>query len=526
MSPLLRRFAEAGEETMDAATVFALLDAPDYGIAREVLQRGFALLFLIAFLNAWNQFPALLGEKGLLPAPRFLALTTAKQAPSLFRWTRTPYSDRNLRIVCGLGMVLAATVVLGLPQAGPAWAPIPVFLLMWWLYFSISAIGQRFYGFGWESLLLEAGFLVGFLGSHAVAPPLLMILLLRWFTVRVEFGAGMIKMRGDRSWRDLTAMNYHHQTQPMPNPLSRRAHIMPTWWHKGETLGSHIVQLIAPWLLFLPQPIASFAATAIIITQLALVLTGNYAWLNWATILLPCAGISDSFFRWILGGPFPAWGIDSLISRIEDPSLAEAAAGSGGTAQSPLWWVLLIIAFVAWQCVLNVSALRNLFSPRQLMNAHFNRWGLGNAYGAFGSMSEVRHEIAIEGTLDPSGTDGWQEYVFKGKPGEVHRRGPVVAPYHLRLDWLMWFAALGDYRDAWFLALIERLGTGDPLIRRLLGPDPFDGQAPALIRARMFTYRYATREERRAAKQAGETPPWWVRSDPRVILRPVDLRGR
>ena len=160
------------------------------------------------------------------------------------------------------------------------------------------------------------------------------------------------------------------------------------------------------------------------------------------------------------------------------------------------------------------------------MNAHFNRWGLGNAYGAFGSMSEVRHEIAIEGTLDPSGTDGWREYVFKGKPGEVHRRGPVVAPYHLRLDWLMWFAALGDYRDAWFLALIERLGTGDPLIRRLLGPDPFDGRAPALIRARMFTYRYATSEERRAAKQAGETPPWWVRSDPRVILRPVDLRGR
>ncbi len=110
---------------MDAATVFALLDAPDYGIAREVLQRGFALLFLIAFLNAWNQFPALLGEKGLLPAPRFLALTTAKQAPSLFRWARTPYSDRNLRIVCGLGMALAATVVLGLPQAGPAWARSP-----------------------------------------------------------------------------------------------------------------------------------------------------------------------------------------------------------------------------------------------------------------------------------------------------------------------------------------------------------------------------------------------------------------
>lgn len=510
---------------MDVTALLPLLDAGDYTIAREILQRGFAVLFLIAFVNAWNQFPPLLGEHGLLPAPRFIALTTARQAPSLFRWRRTPYSDRNLRIVCAVGIVLALTVIVGLPQAGPAWAPIPVFLMMWWLYFSISAIGQRFYGFGWESLLLEAGFLVGFLGSHAVAPPLLMILLLRWCTVRVEFGAGMIKMRGDSSWRDLTAMNYHHQTQPMPGPLSRSAHLKPTWWHKGETLGSHIVQLIAPWLLFLPQPIASFAATAIIITQLALVITGNYAWLNWATILLACAGISDSFLRWIVGGPWPEWGIDAAARTVQDP-LAEAAGSSAAYPSSPLWWVLLITAFVIWQAILNIPALRNLFSPRQLMNAHFNRWGLGNAYGAFGSMSETRHEIAIEGTLDPAGTHGWKEYVFKGKPGDVTRRGPIVAPYHLRLDWLMWFAALGDYRDSWFLVLLERLATGDPLIRRLLGPDPFDGEAPALIRARMFTYRYATREERRAARAAGEPVPWWVRSDPVTIVRPVSLRDR
>ncbi|MGO2643745.1 lipase maturation factor family protein, partial [Brevibacterium aurantiacum] len=274
--------------------VLSFLAAGDYTIAREVIQRGFAALFFIAFLSAWNQFPALLGEHGLTPAPRFIAATTSAQAPSLFRWKRFAYTDRRLRIVCGVGMLAAMTVVIGLPQAGPAWTTIPVFGLMWWLYFSISSIGQRFYGFGWESLLLEAGFLIGFLGSHEVAPSLLMILFLRWFVVRIEFGAGMIKMRGDSSWRDLTAMDYHHQTQPMPGPLSRRAHLMPGWWHRGETLGSHVVQLIAPWLLFLPQPIASFAAAAIIITQLALVITGNYAWLNWATILLAFAGISDS----------------------------------------------------------------------------------------------------------------------------------------------------------------------------------------------------------------------------------------
>ena len=526
---------------MELSQVVALLTAGDYTISREIIQRGFGVLFLIAFASAFNQFPALLGERGLTPAPRFIALTSARQAPSLFRWKRFSYSDRRLRLVCVIGMVLAASAIIGLPQAGPAWVPIPVFLGMWALYFSIVSIGQRFYGFGWESLLLEAGFLVGFLGSHEVAPTWAMILLLRWFVIRVEFGAGMIKMRGDSSWRDLTAMDYHHQTQPMPNPLSRRAHLMPGWWHRSETLGSHIVQLAAPWLLFLPQPIASFAAVAIIITQLALVISGNYAWLNWATILLACSGISDTFCRWIAGGPFPDWGWNSVAAIVTDPTVTEAAGSSAGAGPSqpmPAWWLIIVLVFVAWQAWLNVPALRNLFSSGQLMNASFNRLGLGNAYGAFGSMTETRNEIIIEGWIDdgdapgtraddPGHDDadaGWREYRFKGKPGDVLRRGPVVAPYHLRLDWLMWFAALGDYRQTWFTELLRAIGSGDPQIRRLMGPDPFDGAAPDLIRVRVFTYRYATRAERQAAVAAGELKPWWVRSDPRILVRPIDLR--
>ncbi|WP_420096964.1 lipase maturation factor family protein [Brevibacterium sediminis] len=508
---------------MDLSQVVALLTAGDYTISREIIQRGFGVLFLIAFASAFNQFPALLGKRGLTPAPRFIALTSARQAPTIFRWKRFAYSDRRLRLVCVVGMVLAASAIIGLPQSGPAWVPIPVFLAMWALYFSIVSIGQRFYGFGWESLLLEAGFLVGFLGSHEVAPALPMILLLRWFVFRVEFGAGMIKMRGDASWRNLTAMDYHHQTQPMPGPLSRRAHLMPGWWHKAETLGSHIVQLAAPWLLFLPQPIASFAAVAIILTQLALVISGNYAWLNWATILLACSGISDTFFRWIVGGPFPEWGWNSVVGIFTDPTTTEAAAFVAvpdPVAALPVWWLIIVLVFVAWQAWLNVPALRNLFSPNQLMNASFNRLGLGNAYGAFGSMTETRNEIIIEGWDGES----WREYPFKGKPGDVLRRGPVVAPYHLRLDWLMWFAALGDYRQTWFTELLRAIGSGDAQIRRLMGPDPFGGAAPDLIRVRVFTYRYATRAERAAAAAAGEPKPWWVRSDPRILIRPIDLR--
>ena len=157
---------------------WALLDAHDYTIAREVLLRGVAALYVVAFLSTYRQFPALLGERGLLPAPEFIRRTAGRRAPSLFDWSRTPYSDRLLRTVCVVGVALGGSVVVGLPQLGPAWTTIPVFVTMWGLYLSIVSIGQRFYGFGWETMLLEAGFIAGFLGSHSVAPPAPILLFL------------------------------------------------------------------------------------------------------------------------------------------------------------------------------------------------------------------------------------------------------------------------------------------------------------------------------------------------------------
>ena len=191
--------------------------AGDYELARQVLQRGIALLYLIAFVSAANQFPALLGERGLLPAPWFLDRISFRQSPSLFHWK---YSDSYLLGIASAGAGLAATLVAGLPQQGPPWLPMVSFLLLWVGYLSIVNIGQTFYGFGWESLLCEAGFIVAFLGSDEVAPPLVIILFVRWLVFRLEFGAGMIKMRGGSEWRDLTALTYHHETQPMPNPVS------------------------------------------------------------------------------------------------------------------------------------------------------------------------------------------------------------------------------------------------------------------------------------------------------------------
>ncbi|MGB4776992.1 lipase maturation factor family protein, partial [Microbacterium sp.] len=465
--------------------------AVDFEFARQVLQRGIAALFLIGFVSSLNQFRPLLGEHGLLPAPDLLAWASSSPArakllrPTLFRWVR--YTDRRLVALCCGGVVVAGLLLVGIPQWGPPWVPMLAFLALWAAYMSISSIGQTFYGFGWEMLLLEAGFLAAFLGSDDQPPPIAVIVLFWWLVFRLEFGAGMIKIRGGREWRDLTALMYHHETQPMPGPLSRQAHLLPAWFHRLEVIGNHVAQLFVPWLLFapllglwLPGPWPGFVGTAaaavVIATQLWLVLTGNFAWLNWATIVLSFSAVSIPSS----GERMPA---DALLTGI------------------PLYWIVVTSIVVAGYAALSVPAARNLFSRRQLMNASFNRWQLANAYGAFGTVTKERIEYVIEATTDADAdTATWHEYEFKGKPGDVHRIPRQFAPYHLRLDWLMWFLPLGRSLEGWFTALLVRLLQADAATLRMLRRDPFRGERPTWVRVISYRYRFATRAEHRAGR--------------------------
>ena len=196
--------------------------------------------------------------------------------------------------VCWFGAALSAAVVGGIAGVAPLWAGMLIWLTLWVLYLSIVNVGQAWYGFGWESLLLETGFLMIFLGNDRVAPPVLTLWLMRWLLFRVEFGAGLIKLRGDRCWRDLTCLYYHHETQPMPGPLSWFFHHLPKPLHRIEVAGNHFAQLVVPFGLFAPQPVASVAAAIIIVTQLWLVTSGNFAWLNWVTIVLAFSAIDQS----------------------------------------------------------------------------------------------------------------------------------------------------------------------------------------------------------------------------------------
>ncbi|MET8975738.1 lipase maturation factor family protein [Streptomyces sp. NPDC004539] len=455
-------------------------------LSRLLFQRVLAGVYLVAFLTAALQFRALLGERGLLPIPRFTARVPFRRAPSLFQ---LHYSDRWFGVCAWTGCAVSAGLLAGVDALLPLWAAMALWLLPWVLYLSVVNVGQTWYGFGWESLLLETGFLAVFLGNDEVAPPVVVLFLLRWLLLRVEFGAGLIKLRGDPCWRRLTCLDFHHETQPMPGPLSRYFHHLPRPFHRVEAAANHLTQLVVPFLLFTPQPVATAAASLMILTQLWLVLSGNFAWLNWLTIAL-------------------------ALSVVQWPG------GERELPRAPRWYEILVLAVAALLLFLSRGPVANMLSRRQVMNRSFDPLHLVNSYGAFGSVSRVRYEVVIEGTLDetPRAESGWRAYEFRGKPGELGYRPRQFAPYHLRLDWLMWFAALSPgYAGTWFTRFVERLLEGDPATLRLLRRAPFD-RPPRYVRARLFRYRYTDRRELR------ETGDFWRRTYVREYLPPTRLR--
>src|SRR2546422_835177 len=363
------------------------LQAPDYWLTRLVIERALGVIYFVAFLVAVNQFRPLLGEKGLLPVPLFLSRVSFLQAPSLFHLR---YSDRLLLGVTGSGLVLSLAVVAGLPDVAPAWLAILIWFALWVLYQSIVNVGQIFYAFGWETLLLEAGFLAIFLGA-------------------------------------------------------------------GPTL---------------------------VLTQAWLVLSGNFSWLNFLTMTLAFSAFDDRALSLFL----------TVHVRHLEPL--------------PIWWQWLVIAVTLLVVVLSYRPVLNLISPNQLMNFSFDPFHLVNTYGAFGSVTKERYEIVVQGTASSEPAGGERKaYEFKGKPGDPRRVPRQYAPYHLRLDWLMWFAAMeSPYRHQWFIAFLIKLLEGDRATLRLLGYNPFPDRPPASVRAMLYRYRFSTLAELRAEGA------WWVRT--------------
>ena len=539
-------------------SVLAWLGAPrDYRLTRWLILRLLGLVYVFAFLGLIEQGLPLLGSHGLTPVNVFLAQAhehgnTFWTLPSLF-WFDA--SDTSLQLWAWIGFAISVAVLVG-------YANLPMLLVLWAIYGSYTRVGQIWWEFGWEMQLLETTLLCAAL-THpwdprplaARSPPTTAIVLLRWLAFRIMLGAGLIKLRGDPCWRDLTCLDHHFETQPIPNPLSPWFHALPHAVHAGGVVFNHVVEVIAPWFAFGPRRLRLIAGVAMAAFQGVLILSGNLAFLNWLTIIPILACLDDDFVLRCMPKRARAWLIARLPARTPRDGRQLAAALAAMIAVILVWgpftdWLsaqrqvavgaalvagvcaalymqrawfasrrirldghqLLVGAFAGLVAIKSCAVVANLASKHQAMNTSFDRLELVNTYGAFGSVGAVRHELVIEGTLDKDPDAAtWKAYELPCKPGALDRRPCVLGPYHLRLDWLIWFSAMEDHlSDPWLLHLVYKLLDGDTTVRELLAVDPFDGKAPTFVRIRRFEYRFGD-----------ET--WWTRDHEELWFPPISL---
>ena len=473
------------------------LTRPTYWLTRFVILRLLGIVYAVAFLVAAQQLLPLIGSHGLLPLENFLPRYAAYygstwngflKLPSLF-WLND--SDTMLAVLPWIGFGLSCVVIAGFANS-------VVMIALWALYMSIVHVGQDWYGFGWETQMLETGFLSIFLVPlldprpfPKVAPPILVIWLFRWLIFRIMIGSALIKLRGDSCWRDLTALFYYFETQPIPNPISRWFHFLPHEVLQGGVLWNFLAELIAPWFIFWPRIARHTGGSIIILFLLSIAVSGNLSFLNWLTIIPALACFDDSFW-WRLSPKFLKARPTSMKAEANRrKSIAVLASAIGLTC---------VVAF------LSINPVVNLFSPHQMMNTSFDPLDLVNTYGAFGAIQRERLNVVFQGTDSDTavGAVDWKDYLYQALPVDVHEMPAQVAPYQPHLDWQMWFAAMGTYRQyPWTLHLVWKLLHNDPAALSFFRYNPFPDRPPRFIRAVLYKYSFAP---------PGNTDgAWWTR---------------
>jgi len=468
-------------------------------LSRWLFLRLLGLVYFVAFGSLAVQVTGLIGDHGLLPAGAYLDWAHSTYGRDAYRLLPTLFwlgaGNAALQLVTWGGVGLSILLMIGV-------APMAMLAVLWALYLSLAVAGQDFLSFQWDALLLETGLLAilwappGWLPRRDSAAPSAAI---RWLLVfllfKLMFLSGATKLlSGDPTWRHLTALDYHFETQPLPTWVGWYAHQLPSTAHRAATAVMFVIELGAPWLLFAPprlRKLRYLGVGALLLLQAGIALTGNYGFFNLLAIVLCVPALDDDLLRHILpldvglGAPGRrAW---RATVHVLAPVLFCFSALSfwaeigytlpGGQGLVPRWG----LAALAW-----VAPLRSF-----------------NGYGLFRVMTTERPELAIEGSRDGV---RWSEYAFRWKPGPVARRPGFVEPYHPRLDWQIWFAALDPMSSLPLLrALSQQLQAGTPDVLALLARNPFPGGPPRFIRFAQYDYRFTTSAER------SRSGAWWRR---------------
>jgi predicted DCC family thiol-disulfide oxidoreductase YuxK len=464
-----------------------------YSTVQWLFLKLIGLIYVIAFASFGVQAAGLIGSHGIQPASLYLTRLSEvlggsayRIAPSLL-WLAS--SDTAIRCIWIGGIACGCLILAGIFWRAALFA---AFLL----YLSLVNISQEFLSYQWDFLLLESGFLAIFIGySEAV------VWLFRWLLFRLVFMSGAVKLlSGDPAWRSLTALTFHYQTQPLPTPLAWYAQQLPVWFHKVSCAGVFFIELLIPILILLPRRARLFALPWILALQILILLTGNYAFFNLLTMSLCIFLVHDAMLARVLPGSWIRRSINADAGHV--PQRVRTAVA---------WSLFVVIG------VLSGSQLYEMYfgaapAVARSVLAFTAPFGISNGYGLFQVMTTRRPEIIVEGSND--GTE-WREYEFKYKPGRVDRPPPWVAPHQPRLDWQMWFAALGSFnQNVWFLNFLARLLQGTPEVLELLDHNPFPGAPPKVVRARLYEYAFTNSIADKA---------WWTRTPQGLYLRAVSL---
>ncbi|XP_054454816.1 lipase maturation factor 1 [Anoplopoma fimbria] len=508
------------------------LQTGTYWLTRIVLLRSVAFIYLVAFSVAYNQNKQLIGERGLMPCKDYLnsvkryvggkiGMAAFAYTPSILWFLDWSEMDANLDGIALVGMALSAFVLV------TGMANMVVMVTLWVLYHSLVSVGQLWYSFGWETQLLETGFLAIFLCPvwtlsqvpRRCPPSLICIWTFRWLIVRIMLGAGLIKIRGDKCWRDLTCMDYHYETQPVPNPMSYYMHRSPWWFHRFETFSNHLIELIFPLFTFLGRRMCMVNGAIQILFQVVLIVSGNLSFLNWLTIVPSLACFDDASLGFLF---YSGGGAKKAVLEIQNE---DSAGRTPKPTKGMLMRRVVNISLGVLIGYLSIPVVMNLFSSKQVMNTSFDPLRIVNTYGAFGSITKERTEVIFQGTLnqDPKDPEAlWEEYQFLCKPGDVYQRPCLVSPYHYRLDWLMWFAAFQTYEQSeWVIHMAGRLLSNDSAVLSLLDHNPFKGrETPRWVRGEHFRYKFSQPGSTSAAEGK-----WWLRKRIGAYFPAVDLEG-
>ena len=482
---------------------------PSYRIGTWLFLRLLGVAHFFAFASFATQVEGLIGAEGILPAALYLQRVDAQlgasalwYVPTLFWWWS---SDGALSGVCLLGAALAVALVVGFAER---WT----LIALWILYLSLCSVGRVFMGFQWDALLLETSVV-----ALLVASPRLWCglsgrpnpgrgaqFVLRLLVVKLLFSSGWVKLNsGDPHWADLTAMVYHYETQPLPTWIGWWAHQLPAGWHKLEAIGVFVIQLgLAPFALTRWR---GWVFAPLVGLQILIALTGNYCFFNLLTVALCAVLLSDA-----------TW---SKLWPAQDRPAHDGGANDDGRRGSrwPSRVASVVIALLVAVPLARSVAPAVVPEVLERANDALRPLRTFNAYGLFAVMTTDRIEIEVQGSVD--GVD-WQTYRLGAKPGPVDRAPGFIAPWQPRLDWQLWFAALGTVRNnPWFRALLARLLHGSAPVVALFEESPFRPEPPKFIRAARYRYRFT----RLGDDVAGH---WWRRERLDDYFPPVSLSGR